>query len=49
MRLLIKLRSEADTPYENQYHYHLQSFIYSLLKGSKYEYLHDKKGDILLH
>ncbi len=44
MRLLIKLESKVDTPYENQYHFHLQSFIYSLLKGSKYSYLHDKKG-----
>lgn len=44
MRLLIKLCSKVDTTYENQYHYHLQSFIYSLLKGSKYDYLHNKKG-----
>jgi CRISPR-associated endoribonuclease Cas6 len=27
-----------------QYHYHLQSFIYSLLKGSKYHDIHDKEG-----
>lgn len=27
-----------------QYHYHLQGFIYSLLKGSKYDYVHDKEG-----
>ncbi|MGC1931947.1 MAG: CRISPR-associated endoribonuclease Cas6 [Candidatus Nitrosopolaris sp.] len=27
-----------------QYHYHLQGFIYSLLKSSKYYYIHNKKG-----
>ena len=27
-----------------QYHYYLQGFIYSLLKDSRFQYLHDKKG-----
>lgn len=27
-----------------QYHYHLQGFIYNLLKSSKYSDLHDKEG-----
>lgn len=27
-----------------QYHYHLQGFIYRLLEGSKYHYIHDKEG-----
>jgi CRISPR-associated endoribonuclease Cas6 len=27
-----------------QYHYHLQGFIYSLLEGSRYHYLHNKEG-----
>ena len=31
-------------PYEMQYHYHLQGYIYNLLKGSKYDYVHDKEG-----
>lgn len=44
MRLLIRLRCAEDGPYEMQYHYHLQGFIYRLLKGSKYDYLHDKGG-----
>lgn len=44
MRLLIRLRSIEDSKYEMQYHYHLQGFIYSLLKGSKYDYVHDKEG-----
>src|SRR5829696_8842015 len=44
MRLAIKLRCAEDSPYEMQYHYHLQGFIYNLLKGSKYDYIHDKEG-----
>lgn len=27
-----------------QYHYHLQGFVYSLLEGSRYHYVHDKEG-----
>ncbi len=27
-----------------QYHYHLQGFIYSLLEGSTYHYVHNKEG-----
>lgn len=44
MRLLIRLRSLENSKYEMQYHYHLQGFIYNLLKDSKYSYLHDKEG-----
>jgi CRISPR-associated endoribonuclease Cas6 len=44
MRLLVKLKSLIDSKYEMQYHYYLQSFIYDLLKGSKFHYLHDKQG-----
>ena len=44
MRLLIRLRCIEDGKYEMQYHYHLQGFIYNLLKGSKYDYVHDKEG-----
>ncbi len=44
MRLLIRLRCTEDGPYEMQYHYHLQGFIYKLLEGSKYHYVHDKDG-----
>ena len=44
MRLLIKLKCIEDGQYEMQYHYHLQGFIYNLLKGSKYHYIHDKVG-----
>lgn len=48
MRLLIRLRCIEDSKYEMQYHYHLQGFIYNLLKGSKYDYVHDKDGYKLL-
>ena len=44
MRLLIKLKCTENSTYEMQYHYHLQGFIYSLLKGSKYHSSHDKEG-----
>ncbi len=44
MRLLVRLRCTEDGPYEMQYHYHLQGFIYRLLEGSKYHYVHDKEG-----
>lgn len=44
MRLLIRLQCIEDGSYEMQYHYHLQGFIYCLLKGSKYDYVHDKEG-----
>ena len=27
-----------------QYHYYVQGFIYNLLKGSKFDYIHDKQG-----
>lgn len=44
MRLLIRLRSLENSKYEMQYHYHLQGFIYNMLKDSKYSYLHDEEG-----
>ena len=44
VRLLIKLKCIEDGQYEMQYHYHLQGFIYNLLKGSKYHYIHNKVG-----
>ena len=45
MRLLIKLKATENTPYEMQYHYHLQGFIYNLLKGSIYDQIHDMRGN----
>lgn len=44
MRLLVRLRCAEGGPYEMQYHYHLQGFIYGLLKGSKYDHVHDREG-----
>ena len=44
MRLLVKLLCTESSLYETQYHYHLQSFIYNLLRDSKYNNLHDKEG-----
>ncbi len=44
MRLLIKLRSTQNCSYEMQYHYHLQGFIYNLLRGSVFDQIHDKEG-----
>jgi hypothetical protein len=36
MRLIVRLRAIENVPYEMQYHYHLQGFIYNLLRGSVY-------------
>lgn len=44
MRLLLKLRCTETGKYEMQYHYHLQGFIYNLLRDSKYHYIHNKEG-----
>jgi CRISPR-associated endoribonuclease Cas6 len=44
MRLLLKLRSLKDQAYDLKYHHKLQGFIYSLLDGTPYVKLHDKRG-----
>ena len=44
MRLLIKLSSKFNFRYDTEYHSYLQGFIYKLIEGSKYHFLHDKKG-----
>ena len=44
MRLIIKFRSMKNCKYDTRYYYYLQSFIYNILKGSKYDYIHDKKN-----
>lgn len=43
MRLLIKLRSTENTPYEMDYHHDTQGLIYNTLRGSDYDN-HDKQG-----
>jgi len=44
MRLLLKLRATKDQAYDIRYHHKLQGFIYSLLNGTPYLKLHDKRG-----
>jgi len=44
LRIITKLQALKDSPYEMQYHHHLQGFVYSLLRGTEFHYLHDKKG-----
>jgi CRISPR-associated endoribonuclease Cas6 len=44
MRLLMRLRAVENSAYERQYHYHLQGFIYNLLRGSIYDQIHNKEG-----
>lgn len=44
MRILLKLESTRDQEYQLDYHYNMQGFIYNLLKGSKFEDLHNKDG-----
>lgn len=44
MRVVVRLRTVENNPYEMQYHYHLQGFIYNLLRGSIYDQIHDKQG-----
>lgn len=44
MRVLVKLESAKAQPYQMEYHYHLQGFIYGLLRDSVFEHVHDKEG-----
>ena len=44
MRLLIELTAPTDFKYDREYYTRLQAFIYELLRGSEYDYLHNKKG-----
>jgi CRISPR-associated endoribonuclease Cas6 len=45
MRLLLSLKSVGNVKSETNYHYYLQSFIYSLLENSTlFTHLHNKKG-----
>ncbi len=43
MRLLIEFISKGDYRYELD-NYYIQGFIYSKLKGTDFEYIHDRKG-----
>ncbi|MEM2857097.1 MAG: CRISPR-associated endoribonuclease Cas6 [Candidatus Nitrosocaldaceae archaeon] len=44
MRILLKLESTRDQEYQLDYHYSVQGFIYNMLKGSRFEDIHDKDG-----
>jgi len=44
MRLLIKIKSIKDCEYDLKYYHKLQGFIYSLLRNTEYDILHDKSG-----
>jgi len=43
MRLLLKLKSKKDSIYDTRYYHKASGFIYSLLKGTPLEILHDLK------
>ena len=42
-RLILTLESTADHAYDLRYHAKLQGFVYSLLRGTAYEHLHDRR------
>ncbi|MEM5797504.1 MAG: CRISPR-associated endoribonuclease Cas6 [Candidatus Aenigmatarchaeota archaeon] len=44
MRILLRLEAIKDCEYDLKYFHKLQGFIYNLLKETKYDILHDKKG-----
>lgn len=44
MRLMVLLRVVGDYTYDFSYYSRVQAFIYSLLRGSKYDYLHRVRG-----
>jgi CRISPR-associated endoribonuclease Cas6 len=44
LRLLLKLTPKKSHPYVNDYHYHLQAAIYSMIREGGLADLHDKKG-----
>ncbi|MGC9345993.1 MAG: CRISPR-associated endoribonuclease Cas6 [Candidatus Bathyarchaeales archaeon] len=44
MRLLVELRALRHCVYDLKYHHKLQGFLYSLLIGSDYEDLHNRRG-----
>jgi len=45
VRLLIRLRALKSFPYDLEYYPRVQGFLYSLLRGTEYDFLHDALGD----
>ena len=44
MRLLVRLNPELDLPYDNDYHYHLQGLVYSLIREAGRSDVHERSG-----
>jgi len=44
MRILVKLRSIGEFEYDLEYYSKIQAFIYKLIKGSAFDYIHSKVG-----
>jgi len=44
LRILLSLNALQDYPINFEYHHKVQGFIYSLLRNTKYDQLHDKQG-----
>lgn len=45
VRLLLRLRALGDFDYDLEYYPRVQGFLYDLLRGSDYDFLHDAMGD----
>ena len=44
MRIILKLRSSTTFSINFEYHLKIQGFLYSILKNTSFDHLHDKKG-----
>lgn len=44
MRLLVRLDPQDEGPYDNDYHYHLQGLVYSLIRDGGMGDVHDRPG-----
>ena len=44
MRIILKLKSSTTFSIKFEYHSKIQGFLYSILKNTSFDYLHDKKG-----
>lgn len=44
MRILLSIKSLQDYQINFEYHHKVQGFIYSLLRNTKFDHLHDKQG-----
>ena len=44
MRLLAAVEALKDCKYDLKYHHKMQGFLYSLIQGTEFAALHDKRG-----